>query len=192
MGWKVLITDHVWPTTDPERAVLEAAGAEVIVAPDGDEDTLINLAKDVDAIMTCFAKVTEKVIRSAEKCVAIGRFGVGTDNIDVATATELGIPVTYVPDYCVDEVSDHVLAMLHTWNRKIALFDQSVKSEGWGHLGLTMRIKRLRGKTIGIVGFGRIGQAVAEKASAFGLKILASDPVTPKEIVGNWSHLRNY
>ena len=186
MGWKVLITDHVWPTTDPERAVLEAAGAEVIVAPDGDEDTLINLAKDVDAIMTCFAKVTEKVIRSAEKCVAIGRFGVGTDNIDVATATELGIPVTYVPDYCVDEVSDHVLAMLHTWNRKIALFDQSVKSEGWGHLGLTMRIKRLRGKTIGIVGFGRIGQAVAEKASAFGLKILASDPVTPKEIVESY------
>ena len=186
MGWKVLITDHVWPTTDPERAVLEAAGAKVIVAPDGDEDTLINLAKDVDAIMTCFAKVTEKVIRSAEKCVAIGRFGVGTDNIDVATATELGIPVTYVPDYCVDEVSDHVLAMLHTWNRKIALFDQSVKSEGWGHLGLTMRIKRLRGKTIGIVGFGRIGQAVAEKASAFGLKILASDPVTPKEIVESY------
>jgi len=186
MGWKVLITDHVWPTTDPERAVLEAAGAKVIVAPDGDEDTLINLAKDVDAIMTCFAKVTEKVIRSAEKCVAIGRFGVGTDNIDVATATELGIPVTYVPDYCVDEVSDHVLAMLHTWNRKIALFDQSVKSEGWGHLGLTMRIKRLRGKTIGIVGFGRIGQAVAEKASVFGLKILASDPVTPKEIVESY------
>lgn len=186
MGWKVLITDHVWPTTDPERAVLEAAGAEVIVAPDGDEDTLINLAKDVDAIMTCFAKVTEKVIRSAEKCVAIGRFGVGTDNIDVATATELGIPVTYVPDYCVDEVSDHVLAMLHTWNRKIALFDQSVKSEGWGHLGLTMRIKRLRGKTIGIVGFGRIGQAVAEKASVFGLKILASDPVTPKDIVESY------
>ena len=183
MGWKVLITDHVWPTTDPERAVLEAAGAEVIVAPDGDEDTLINMAKDVDAIMTCFAKVTGKIIRSAENCVAIGRFGVGVDNIDVATATELGIPVTYVPDYCVDEVSDHVLAMLHTWNRKIALFSQSVKTDGWGHLGLTMRIKRLRGKTIGIIGFGRIGQAVAEKASAFGLEILASDPITPKEVV---------
>ena len=183
MGWKVLITDHVWPTIEPEKAVLEAAGAEVLVAPDGEEDTLIGLARDVDAIMTCFAKVTGNVIRAAENCVSIGRFGVGVDNIDVATATELGIPVTYVPDYCVDEVSDHVLAMLHTWNRKIALFDRSVKSDGWGHLGLTMRIKRLRGKTIGIVGFGRIGQAVAEKASVFGLTILASDPFTPKEIV---------
>ncbi len=183
MKWKVLITDHVWPTTDPEREILESAGAEVIVAPDGDEETLISLAKDVDAIMTCFAHVTEKVVRSAKKCVVIGRFGVGVDNIAVDTATELGIAVTYVPDYCIDEVSDHVLAMLHTWNRKIAIFDQSVKKDGWGHLGLNMRIMRLRGKTIGIVGFGRIGQAVADKASAFGLNILASDPVVDEATV---------
>ena len=183
MKWKVLITDHVWPTTDPEREILESAGAEVIVAPDGEEETLISLAKDVDAIMTCFAHVTEKVVRSAKKCVVIGRFGVGVDNIAVDTATELGIAVTYVPDYCIDEVSDHVLAMLHTWNRKIAIFDQSVKKDGWGHLGLNMRIMRLRGKTIGIVGFGRIGQAVADKASAFGLNILASDPVVDEATV---------
>ena len=183
MKWKVLITDHVWPTTDPEREILESAGAEVIVAPDGEEETLINLAPDVDAIMTCFAHVTEKVVRSAKKCVVIGRFGVGVDNIAVDTATELGIAVTYVPDYCIDEVSDHVIAMLHTWNRKIAIFDQSVKKDGWGHLGLNMRIMRLRGKTIGIVGFGRIGQAVADKASAFGLNILASDPVVDEATV---------
>ena len=112
-----------------------------------------------------------------KKCVVIGRFGVGTDNIAVDTATELGIAVTYVPDYCIDEVSDHVMAMLNTWNRKISIFDQSVKRDGWGHLGLTMRIMRLRGKTIGIVGFGRIGQAVAKKAAAFGMTVLAHDPV---------------
>ena len=84
--------------------------------------------------------------------MVVGRFGVGVDNIAVNTATELGIAVTYVPDYCVDEVSDHVMAMLHTWNRKISIFDQSVKKYGWAHLGLNMRIKRRRGKTIGIVG----------------------------------------
>ena len=177
MSWKVLITDHVWPNTDPERKVLEAAGAEVLIAPDGEESTLIELSKDVDAIMTCFAQVTENVVRAAKKCVVIGRFGVGTDNIAVDTATELGIAVTYVPDYCIDEVSDHVMAMLNTWNRKISIFDQSVKRDGWGHLGLTMRIMRLRGKTIGIVGFGRIGQAVAKKAAAFGMTVLAHDPV---------------
>jgi len=153
------------------------------VAPDGEEATLIELARDADAIMTCFAQVTENVVRAAERCVVIGRFGVGVDNIAVNTATELGIAVTYVPDYCVDEVSDHVMALLHAWNRRIALFDRSVKEHGWGSQPLTMRMMRLRGKTIGIVGFGRIGQAVAAKARAFGLNILAADPVVPAETV---------
>ncbi len=181
--WKVLITDHVWPTTDPERAVLEAGGATVVVSPDGEEGTLIELARDADAIMTCFAQVTERVVRAAEQCQVIGRFGVGVDNIAVSTATELGIAVTYVPDYCVDEVSDHVMALLHAWNRKITLFDRSVKESGWGSQPLTMRMMRLRGKTIGIVGFGRIGQAVAAKAKAFGMNLLAADPVVPAETV---------
>ena len=176
MSWKVLITDYVWPSTDPEREVLEAGGAEVVVAPNGEEETLTGLARDADAIMTCFAQVTENVVRAAERCRVIGRFGVGVDNIAVSTATELGIAVTYVPDYCVDEVSDHVMALLHAWNRKIVLFDRSVKERGWGSQPLTMRMMRLRGKTIGVVGFGRIGQAVAGKARAFGLRILASDP----------------
>ena len=183
MTWKVLITDHVWPTTDPERAVLEAGGAEVVVAPNGEEATLIELAEDADAIMTCFAQVTENVVRAAERCKVIGRFGVGVDNIAVDTATELGIAVTYVPDYCVDEVSDHVMALLHAWNRKIVLFDRAVKEQGWASQGLTMRMMRLRGKTIGIVGFGRIGQAVAVKAQAFGLRILAADPVVSSATV---------
>ena len=183
MTWKVVITDHVWPTTDPERAVLEAGGAEVVVSPNGEEATLIELSRDADAIMTCFAQVTENVVRAAERCQVIGRFGVGVDNIAVDAATELGIAVTYVPDYCVDEVSDHVMAMLHAWNRKIVLFDRAVKEHGWASQGLTMRIMRLRGKTLGIVGFGRIGQAVATKANAFGLRVLAADPVVPSATV---------
>ena len=136
----------------------------------------MSLAGDVDAIMTCFAQVSPNVLRAAPKCVAVGRFGVGVDNIAVDTATELGMAVTYVPDYCVDEVSDHVMALLLTWNRRVALFDNSVKQNGWGSVPLTMRIMRLRGKTIGIIGFGRIGQAVAQKALAFGLRVLAYDP----------------
>ena len=183
MSWKVLITDHVWPSTEPEREVLEAGGASVVVSPNGEEATLIELARDADAIMTCFAPVTENVVRAAEQCAVIGRFGVGVDNIAVSAATELGIAVTYVPEYCVDEVSDHVMALLHTWNRKIALFDRSVKERGWGSQPLTMRMMRLRGKTIGIVGFGRIGQAVAAKAQAFGLNIIAADPAVAAETV---------
>ena len=181
MTKKVLITDYVWPSVEPERAVLAAAGAELVVAPDGSEETLAALARDVDGILTCFEKVTEKVVRAAEKCVVIGRYGVGVDNIDVATATELGIVVTYVPDYCVDEVSDHVFALLLAWNRRIVLFDNATKRVAWGSEGLGMRIMRLRGKKIGIVGFGRIGREVARKALAFDMDVLASDPIVTPE-----------
>ncbi|MDA1347967.1 MAG: C-terminal binding protein [Chloroflexi bacterium] len=181
MTKRVLITDYVWPSVEPEREVLAAIGAELIVAPNGDEDTLVTMAKDVDAILTCFAKVNENVVRAAEKCIVIGRFGVGVDNIAVDTATELGIAVTYVPDYCIDEVSDHVMALLLAWNRRIVPLDRSVRTTGWGSVPLTMRIMRLRGKTLGIVGFGRIGRSVALKAQAFGFDVLTYDPYVDAE-----------
>ena len=182
MTRKVLVTDYVWPSVEPERAVLARAGVELVVAPDGSEETLASLARDVDGILTCFAQVTDKVVRAAERCVVIGRYGVGVDNIAVDTATELGIAVTYVPDYCVDEVSDHVMALLLTWNRRIALFDSSVRTMGWGSVPLTMRMMRLRGKKLGIIGFGRIGRAVCPKALAFGFEVLAYDPYLSDEV----------
>ena len=183
MSKKVLVTDFVWPSVEPERAVLAEIGAELVVAPDGSEATLVSLAKDVDGILTCFAKVTDAVVRAAERCIVIGRYGVGVDNIAVDTATELGIAVTYVPDYCVDEVSDHVLAFLLAWNRRVVLFDNSVKTTGWGSVPLTMRMMRLRGKKLGIIGFGRIGQAVCAKAKAFGLEVMAHDPFVSADLV---------
>ena len=176
MTKRVLVTDYVWPSTDPERAVIEAGGADLTVAPAGDEDTLTELARDADAIMTCFAKVTERVVRAAERCVVISRYGVGVDNIAVDTATDLGILVTYVPDYCVDEVSDHVIGMMLGWNRRIVMHNDDTKRNGWGNAGLGFRMMRLRGKTFGVVGFGRIGQAAAQKAKAFGMHVIANDP----------------
>jgi D-3-phosphoglycerate dehydrogenase len=181
MAKKVLVTDYVWPSVEPERAVLARIGAELLVAPDGDEETLAALATDADGILTCFAKVTDKVLRAAEKCVVVGRYGVGVDNIQVDTATDLGIAVTYVPDYCMDEVSDHVMALLFAWNRRIALFDRSVKTRGWGSVPLNMRIMRLKGKKLGLIGLGRIGRAVCPKARAFGLEVLAHDPYVTAE-----------
>lgn len=179
--YKVLVTDFVWPSTEPEREVLAQIGAEIIEAPDGSEDTLASLAAECDAIMTCFAQVTEKVVRAAEKCMCISRYGVGVDNIAVATATELGIPVTYVPDYCVDEVSDHVMALLLTWNRQIGFYDGIAKEGRWGGVASPVPLVRLRGRTMGIVGLGRIGRAVATKAQAFGMEVLAHDPFLPAD-----------
>ena len=186
MTKKVLVTDYVWPSVEPERKVLAEAGAELLVAPDGGEETLASMAREADGILTCFAKVTDKVVRAAERCIVIGRYGVGVDNIAVDTATELGIAVTYVPDYCVDEVSDHVMGLLLAWNRRIVLFDRATKTKGWGSEGLGMRIMRLRGKRLGIVGFGRIGRAVCAKALAFGFEVLAYDPVLPADTVAEF------
>ncbi len=181
MPKKVLVTDYVWPSLEPEREVLSAADTEIVVAPDGDEETLSKMARDVDGILFCFAKVTEKVLRAANKCVVASRYGVGVDNIDLDTATELGIAVTYVPDYCVPEVSDHVISLMLAWNRRIVMFDRATKTKGWGSEGLGMRIMRLEGKKLGVVGYGRIGRAVAPKARAFGLDVLAYDAVLSHE-----------
>ncbi|PKB67041.1 MAG: hypothetical protein BZY81_05715 [SAR202 cluster bacterium Io17-Chloro-G4] len=179
--YKVLVTDFVWPSTAPEREVLAQIGAEIIEAPDGSEETLASLAVECDAIMTCFAQVTEKVVRSAKNCICISRYGVGVDNIAVATATELGIPVTYVPDYCVDEVSDHVMALLLTWNRQVGFYDKVAKEGRWEGTRSPVPLTRLRGLTMGIVGLGRIGRAVASKAQAFGMEVLAHDPFLPAD-----------
>ena len=179
MSRKILVTDYVWPSTAPEREVLTQVGAEIIEAPDGSEATLARLAEDVDGIMTCFAQVTPAVVRAARNCVVISRYGVGVDNIAVDVATGEGIAVTYIPDYCVDEVSDHVMALLLTWNRQVGFYAAAAKRGNWGGSVAPVPLTRLRGQTLGVIGLGRIGRAVARKGRAFGLDVVAHDPYLP-------------
>ena len=181
MNPTVLITDYVWPSIDAEKRILKEINANILIAPTSDESTLIKMATKADAIITCFAKVTDKVILSAKNCKIISRYGVGVDNINVDTATKENIIVTYVPDYCIPEVSDHVIAMMLTWNRKILKHHNQTKTQGWSSVSLNDRIMRLNDKYLGIIGYGRIGKTVASKASAFGLNILVYDPLIPEE-----------
>ncbi|MCH8236235.1 MAG: C-terminal binding protein [Chloroflexi bacterium] len=173
---KVLITDYAWPNIDAETAVLQAAGIDTVVSPDGSVETLTELAADVDAIMFCFAQVPAEVLRNAPNCKVASRYGIGLDNLDIDTCTELGIVVTNVPDYCIDEVADHVLGMTLAFNRKIVKHSAVVKASGWGAVSLTDTMHRLRDKTFGIAGMGRIGRAVVGRARAFGMTVLAHDP----------------
>ena len=181
-NWKVLITDYAWPSIEPERHVLAEIGAELIAAETGEEAELLTLAPTMDGILTCWKPVREPVITAATKCQVIGRCGIGLDNIDVEVATEHGIVVTNVPAYCVDEVSDHAMGLLLACARKIPRFDRTIKEGTWDpNIGPEMY--RIRGKTLGVIGFGRIGRSIVPKAKAFGLTINVCSPRTAPELI---------
>jgi len=171
--FRVLITDRAWPDCSIERDVLKSVGAEVVEAPRTDEQTLISLARDADAIGTNWAPVTANVIRAATRCKTVARFGIGLDNISVPTATGLGIPVTNVPDYCVSEVSDHALALLLAAARNVAFFHARTKA-GEYNLSAGPPMRRLSGMTLGLIGFGHIARALFPKARALGMTVIAN------------------
>ena len=172
---RILITDVVWPSTEPEREVLAQLNAEVIEADSSDEERLVELAHDVTGILTCFAKVPESVIAASSRLRVVGRYGVGTDNIDVEACTRRDIPVTYVPDYAIEDVADHAMALLMALSRKVVALDRITKDGRWDTKP-ARPIHRLRGRTLGILGYGRIGQALALRAVPHGYKILVYDP----------------
>ncbi|MGE3317556.1 MAG: C-terminal binding protein [Planctomycetaceae bacterium] len=173
MAFRVLITDRAWPDSRVEREILGEVGAEVFESPSGDEATLIEAARDCDAIATCWARVTRAVIDAAPRLQTIARLGIGLDNICVEAATERRIPVTNVPDYCVSEVSDHALALLLAGARKIAFFHHRAK-QGEYKLQSGGQLRRLSGRTLGLVGLGHIGRALVPKGRALGLDVIAN------------------
>jgi D-3-phosphoglycerate dehydrogenase len=171
---KVLITDITWADTAIEDEVLARVGAETVLAETGEEDELVELVRDADAILTCFAHVTPRVIAAGNRLRVIGRYGVGTDNIAVEAATRRGLPVTNVPVYCTDEVAEHVLGMLLALVRGFALYDRAVRAGDWS-LGVGLPTRRVAGSTLGVVGFGAIGQSVARKAQGLDMEVIAHD-----------------
>jgi D-3-phosphoglycerate dehydrogenase len=177
----VAVADSVFPTLDPARAVLSKIGAELSLADQPTPDAIVKIARDADALLVTYAKITADMIRQMARCRIIARFGIGVDNVDIAAATDAGIVVTRVPDYCIDEVSDHTLALLLALARKIPFANSSVHAGRW-EMSAVVPIHRLRGRVLGLVGFGRIPQLVAPKAKAFGLKVVTYDPFVPQEI----------
>ncbi|MFK7776815.1 MAG: C-terminal binding protein [Gimesia sp.] len=173
--YRVLITDRAWPDCEVEQKELALVDAEVIEAPPGaNEQTLIRSAKGVDAIATCWASVTKDVIAAAPDCKTISRLGIGLDNIDVEYATSLKIPVTNVPDYCIPEVADHTMALMLASLRNVAFFHHQTK-QGIYNLAAAPLPRRLSSLTMGVFGFGLTGQAVAQRASAFGMQVIATN-----------------
>jgi D-3-phosphoglycerate dehydrogenase len=174
--FKVYITDHAYLNLDPERAILNALPAEVIdVSPLRTEDDVIRAAHDADALIIGFVPITSRVMDALPRLRVVVRYGVGYETIDVPAATERGIWVANVPDYCIPEVADHAIALLLALARKVLLLDASTRRGEWATLKVAQPVRRIEGQTLGLIGMGRIGREVLRRALSFGLKVMVYD-----------------
>ncbi len=177
---KIVISDYAWPNIDIEKDYFKSKSIDLDVSS-GKED-LIDKIKDADGLLFCFQDIDEAVLRSAKNLKAAQRYGIGVDNINIKVATELGIVVSNIPDYCIDEVSDHALSMILAINRMIVPDSKMVKLGKWNDVKKSNRVFRLSDATLGVVGFGRIGRRLANKAKALGLNVIAYDPYINEEV----------
>ena len=174
------VADTVFPSLEPARQALGDIDAEIHVAMEPTPEAILEVAQEADALFVTYAKITGDMIFELKRCQVIGRFGVGTDNIDIDAATRAGIMVTYAPVYCLDEVSDHTLALLLALARKIPYAHSLVNNRRW-EMKAVVPINRLKGRILGLVGFGNIAQGIVSKARAFGIKTIAADPYVSDE-----------
>ncbi len=171
----VVITDCDHGTIAPEEMVLKAAGATYRLHQAKTEDEVIAAARDADAIILQYAPITGRVLDGLPCCRVAARYGVGVDTVDLAAATERGVVVANVPDYCMEEVSDHALALaLDLW-RGTTHYDRAIRRGIWNAV-MKKPMARLAGRIMGLLGVGRIGSCLARKAAGVGMTALAHDP----------------
>lgn len=177
--YKVYVTDNRHGNYQIEREMLSEIGAELVICDCITEEDVISNCFDADGILLDMAPVTAKVVDTLVHCKVINRYGVGVDNLDVDACTKKGIQVTYVPDYCMEDVSDHALALLMSCLRNVAFRDRMIRQGQWNIQSAYSF--RLAGKTLGIIGAGRIARTLVRKTKGFSFKeILAYDPYVSK------------
>lgn len=168
----VRLNAATYPVEDDERLELEGAGARFVALEGKTLDEVVAAARDCDALLVVSAKVPAELIDQLTRCRVIARLGAGTDRIDVAAATRRGILVTNVPDFCMNEQAEHTLALMLAWVRRLPYMLGAMHRGEWTarhHPG----VHRLAGQTLGLIGFGSSAQAVAARAGALALKLLA-------------------
>ena len=181
----IAVADSPFVNLQPTEKVLASLDADIQIAKQTTPEAILEVAREADGLMVTFANISKEIIQGLERCKVIGRYGIGVDNIDLDAATEAGIQVCYVPDYCQDEVSDHAMTLLVSLARKITYSNSLVQQGRWDAKAVAP-IYRLRGRTLGLVGLGQIPQSVVPKAQAFGLNVIASDPFVPEEVAKNF------
>jgi D-3-phosphoglycerate dehydrogenase len=183
---KVVIADYDFGDTETERRIIEPAGFQLISLQTKSEEELIDHVRDCHAVISQYARIGRRVIDSMRHCQVIARYGIGVDIIDIEAATARNIQVTNVQDYCTDEVADHASALLLCLARRLIDYNAATHRGEWQWQS-ARPIFRIRGRTMGIVSFGRIGRAIAERGKALGLHVIAYDPFVESsvfEVVG--------
>jgi D-3-phosphoglycerate dehydrogenase / 2-oxoglutarate reductase len=180
MNFTVVITDWGFPNIDTERSMLEGRGCQVLGYQCRTEDEVVEVVADADLVISQWAPIRERAISAMKKARAIVRYGIGLDNIDVAAARAQGITVRNIPDYCLDEVADHTLALLLALQRQVVTVWSRVQSAKWINQP-PLELPPLAECTLGLIGFGHIAQRVARRAKAFGTAVIACDPYQPDQ-----------
>ncbi len=170
----IVITDCDHPSVDIEKEVLEKQGFTVRLEQCYTEEDVIDKCQDAVGLINQYAPLTKRVLSSLPNCKVVVRYGVGVDNVDTKAAEECNVQICNVPDYGVEEVSDHALALLFSLTRKITLLSNSVKQNQWD-FQISRPITRLKDLTLGVVGLGRIGYALANKAKGLGWNVIGFD-----------------
>lgn len=186
---KVLITDYQFKSIEYEKKILLDNDMEVIEAQCKSENEVIEKAKGVDGLIVERAPITKKVIESLPQLKVIARYGIGIDVIDLKAASEQKVFVLNVPDYCIDEVSDHALTLLLASARKIIPLNNYIKSGNWG-FHFTQPFYRIKGRILGLIGFGNIARKLAEKTKPLGLSILTYDPYISNEVMKKYEYVK--
>jgi D-3-phosphoglycerate dehydrogenase / 2-oxoglutarate reductase len=178
----IAVTDSVFPSLDPAKAALTRLDPDFRMAKSASADDILAVAREADAILVTYAKLPGELLRQLTRCKVIGRFGLGVDNIDIKTAAELDIVVTYVPDYCMAEVSDHTMALILALARKVPFSNALVQGGRW-EMPAVAPLRRLAGQVLGLIGFGQIPRALVPKAKAFGFTVIAHDPFVASDVL---------
>lgn len=178
---EIVVLNHEYADLELERRTLQPLGLCVREAKCTNERETIDACRNAIGIICVYASLSEVVIDSLNQCRVIARPGVGYEGICISAAVRRGIRVTYVPDYCTDEVADHTLALLLAVQRKIVPYSDAVRRGIWDYK-LGRPITRLKDKTIGVIGLGRIGQQTVRRLKGFGVEIIGHDPFVADEV----------
>jgi D-3-phosphoglycerate dehydrogenase len=178
---KIVVTDFTFPNLEIEQQVLQVSGCTLTGHHCQTPEALIEVVRDADYVLTQFAPVNADVVNAMERAKVIVRYGIGYDNVDLDATRARGIPVCNVPEFCTDEVADHALGLMLAATRCLFKNHHSTTKGDWGLAVPLGKMKTLARLTVGIVGLGRIGRAVAKRLVGFGCRMLVYDPAIGDE-----------